>query len=125
MNLNPASINKQNIFCQPAEFYMQLNSEKEMLNKNNEPSLNKNIKMGPSSSNQETNKILNLLSSLGILGGENECNELILRAKQGVYITNYLDKDIKEDQTKFISRENTYSFNSHDGKILIVILLWF
>lgn len=121
MNLNPASINKQNIFCQPAEFYMQLNSEKEMLNKNNEPSLNKNINLGPSSSNQETNKILNLLSSLGILGSENECKELILRAKQGVFMTNYLDKDIKEDQTKFISKENTYSFNSKDGKTLIVI----
>ena len=103
---------------------MQLNSEKEMLNKNNEPNLNKNIKMGPSSSNQETNKILNLLSSLGILGSENECSELILRAKQGVYITNYLDKDIKEDQTKFISKENTYSFNSQDGKFLIVLYLF-
>jgi len=80
---------------------------------------------------QNTTQLINLLNTLGININSKEfkpqddrekdvTNEIMLRIKQGTYVTTYEAKGLELEPSKFVCKECTFSFFTKDGKNLLV-----
>ena len=85
---------------------------------------------------QNTTQLINLLNTLGININSKEfkptddkekdekdlSNEIVLRVKQGTYVSNFEAKSLEIEPSQLICKENCYSFFTKDGKNLVVFI---